>query len=177
LRWFKGGKAGPGRQTDRVGNLRPPRVKSRKANGSRALETAGIQSRVPGVVLAPCLTEHHVFRATLVSIVLTLAVGQDVTLLCRVWCDAPLAAASGCHYEDTIDVPSVTGDRSCDYVLGASAFLREEARRTVAGPDAAPALVVSRAQIAQLTIGARPDWEPTREWSLTRQPVSTALRI
>jgi len=39
-----------------------------------------------------------VFRAAVLSIVLALAVGQNATLLCRVWCDLQAAAASGCHH-------------------------------------------------------------------------------
>jgi hypothetical protein len=110
------------------------------------------------------------------SIVLTLAVGQDATLLCRVWCNPQAAAASGCHHEESINPPTVAGD-SCDYVLGVGAFIREEAGRTVAAPDVAHAIVVPRYQIAQLTADARPDWEPGREWWLAKRPLSTALRI
>lgn len=117
------------------------------------------------------------FRVTLGSIVLTLAVGQDAALLCRVWCDPQSAAASGCHNGAAIDSPSVTGDNGCDQVVRVGPFLREEGKRSAAAPDASHAIVVTRSQIAQLTTDGRADWEPRREWSLARRPLSTALRL
>ena len=57
------------------------------------------------------------FRAVLLSIVLSLAVGQNVALLCRAWCNAHVAAASGCHHEDSPTTPTVAGDESCDNLV------------------------------------------------------------
>jgi hypothetical protein len=108
---------------------------------------------------------------------MTLAVGLDATLLCRVWCDPQAAAASGCHDRATIDSPSVTGDTGCDRVLSVGAFLREEAKRSAAAPDAAHAIVVPRSLIAQLATVARPEWATGREWSLAKRPLSTVLRL
>ena len=116
------------------------------------------------------------FRAALVSIVLTLAVGQDATLLCSVWCHPQSAAASGCRHEGSSLSPVVTGDSSCDRELGAGAFLREEAG-LVGAAIVAHAIVVPRYQIAQLTTVARPGWATGREWALATRPLSTALRL
>lgn len=118
------------------------------------------------------------FRAALLSIVFSLAVGQNLALLCRTWCDAHAAAASECHQKNSSARPGVTGDENCDnVVVAAIAVLREDVRRGVSSPDANHAIPVPRYQLAQLTIDARPGREPWREWSLESLPLSTALRI
>lgn len=130
-----------------------------------------------GVVLAPYGREHHVSRAAVLSIVLTLAVGPNATLLCRTWCDRQAAAASGCHHEAPTISPRV-GDESCDdMALSAAAFLREEVRRPVSAPDAAHAVLVPRYRLAQSTIDASRRHEPGREWPLEERPLPFVLRI
>jgi len=122
--------------------------------------------------------EHHVFRAVLLSIVLSLAVGQNVALLCRAWCNAHVAAASGCHHEDSSTTPTVAGDESCDNVaVAATAVLREDVRRSVSSQDANHAIPVPRYQLAQFTIDTRQNQEAGRRWLLENRPLSTALRI
>ena len=80
------------------------------------------------------------FRAAVLSIVLTLAVGPNASLLCGTWCDPQAVAARGCHDEDPVTPPSVAGDGSCDHVvLSVAAFLREDVRRGVSAPDAGQA--------------------------------------
>ena len=56
-----------------------------------------------GAALALMGGEYHVFRAALFSIVLTLAVGQNAGLLCKVWCHD--ATSAGCPHQDSDDVP------------------------------------------------------------------------
>jgi len=130
-----------------------------------------------GVLLAPHCGEHHVFRAAVLSIVLTLAVGPNVTLLCRTWCDLYAAAASGCHHEASTGSPIVAGNNSCDHeVPTAGAFLREEGG-AVAAPIAAHAIFVPRHQLARLTTDARHGLESGRERSLDKRPLSATLRI
>jgi hypothetical protein len=119
-----------------------------------------------------------VFQVTVLSIVLTLAVGQNIALLCRTWCDAHSAAASECHYENSSTGPSLAGDESCDKgVVDTIAVLKEDVRRDVSSQDANQAIPVPRYQLAQLKVDARPDQEAWRERSLERRPLSTALRI
>lgn len=118
------------------------------------------------------------FRTALLSIVFALAVGQNVTLLCKTWCSAHAAAASGRHHEDSSTGLSVASDDSCDKVVaGATAILREDVWRGVSSPDANRAIPVPRYQLARLTIDACLGQEPWRESSLERRPLSTALRI
>lgn len=116
------------------------------------------------------------FRAVVLSVALTLLVGQNAGLLCKVWCDPQVAAATGCHGEATTGTTRVTGG-SCDHlVLSVSAFLREDGLRATATPDAAHAIVVSH-YVAQVTAGAQPGQQAERGRSLERRPLTTTLRI
>lgn len=118
------------------------------------------------------------FRAALFSIVFSLAVGQNVALLCRTWCDAHVAAASKCHHKSSSPMASVAGDEDCDnVVVAAIAVLREDVRRDVSPHDANQAIRVPRYQLAQLTIGDHRGQEPWRWWTLEKRPLSTSLRI
>ena len=85
---------------------------------------------------------------------LTLAVGQNASLLCKVWC--PDATSAGCPHQDSTTSPdstastSMSADGNCRSALvGAVAFVREDARRTAAAPDAHNALVVPRFRLAR----------------------------
>lgn len=53
---------------------------------------------------------YHVFRAALVSIVLTLTIGQDTPLLCRVFCNPANASDSPCHGSDLGTAPTLRGN-------------------------------------------------------------------
>jgi hypothetical protein len=119
-----------------------------------------------------------VFRTVLLSILFSLAVGQDLALLCRTWCDGHAVAASECHHKNSSHMPSVAGSENCDNVVtAATAVLREDVRRDVSSRNGNQATPVPRYQLAPLTLGARPGQEPWREWSLEKRPLSTALRI
>ena len=118
------------------------------------------------------------FRAALLSIVLSLAVGPNVALLCRTWCDGQVAAASECHHEHSSSTSSVASEEHCGTVaVAAIALPREDTRSDVSFRDATQAIPVPRYQFAHLKVDARPDQEPWRERSLEKRPLSTALRI
>lgn len=117
------------------------------------------------------------FGVAALSIVLTLAVGPNATLLCRTWCDHKAAAVSGCHHETPGTSPSVAGDDTCKNVLSAAAFLREDVRGGAPSHSAAQADLVPRYQLARLVSDARPGHEPGREWLLEKRPLPTVLRI
>jgi hypothetical protein len=120
--------------------------------------------------------EHHVFRAALFSIVLTLAIGQNAGLLCKVWCDD--ATSAGCAQQDSTTSPSVSaGDNCRSAVLGAVAFVREDARRTADAPDAQNALAVPRFLLALSPIDLGFGFESGRRLLLEERPLVIALRI
>ena len=119
------------------------------------------------------------FRAALLSIVLSLAAGQNaVILVCRTWCDAHAATASECHHEKSSTTPSMAGGDCGDMVAAHTAVLREDTRRgDVSSVDASQAIALARYQLAQLTIDARPGQEVRRGWSVAERPLSTVLRL
>ena len=117
------------------------------------------------------------FRAALVSIVFSLAIGQNVALLCRMWCDAHATAASECH-QNSSTTSSVAKSQDCDnVVVAATAVLREEVGRGVSSRDANQAIPVPGYRLALLMVDARPQSEPWRERPLEKRPFLTALRI
>jgi hypothetical protein len=78
------------------------------------------------------------------SIVLTMAVGQDAALLCKDWCYQPAASAVGCRHHDATTSSTVSADDNCrNLALDAIAFVREDARRGAAAPDAQNAMEAS----------------------------------
>jgi hypothetical protein len=120
-----------------------------------------------------------VFRAALLSIVLSLAIGQDLTLLCSTtWCDAKVAVGSECHHKSSSHTPNVAGDKRCDNVeAGVAATLREDVRRGVPFQDANHVVPVPRFQLVQLTTDVRRGQEPWRKSSVERPALPTTLRI
>ena len=128
-----------------------------------------------GAALAFMGGEHHVFRAVLYSIVLTLTVGQDAGLLCKVWCSNTTSAE--CPHQDSTTSPSVGAEDSCRHaVVGAVACIREDARRTTA-PDAQNAPVIARFRLAPspTDLGFGP--ESGRRRLLEERPLVITLRI
>ena len=116
------------------------------------------------------------FRAALFSIVLTLAVGPNAGLLCKVWC--PDATSAECPHPDSTTSPSVSADGNCERaVAGAVAFVREDARRTAAAPDAQNALVLPRFRLAPSPTDLRSAFESARRRLLEERPLVIALRI
>jgi hypothetical protein len=121
-----------------------------------------------------------VFRAAVLSIVLTLAVGPNASLLCRTWCDQQAATASGCHHEDQATSPSVAGDDCCpnrdNGVLSTAEFLPKDMQRGVS-PSGVHATPLLRQEGAHSPTDASLGDEPGREWSLEKGPLPTVLRI
>lgn len=116
------------------------------------------------------------FRAALFSIVLTLAVGQNAGLLCKVWCHD--ATSTACPHQESTTSPSVRADDTCvDAAVGAVAFVREDGRRTAPAPDAQNALVVLRFQFVAPPTDPRPGYESGKRMLLEERPLVIALRI
>jgi hypothetical protein len=49
--------------------------------------------------------EHHMVRAAVLSIVLTLVIGPNAGALCSVWCHPEQAATSSCPHQDATTSP------------------------------------------------------------------------
>ena len=116
------------------------------------------------------------FRAALFAIVLTLAVGPNAGELCKVWCHD--ATSEGCAQQDAMTTPSVSADDNCrSAVLGAVAFVREDARRTAAAPDAQSALVVQGFRLTPSPTDLRPGFESGQRRPHEERPLVITLRI
>jgi hypothetical protein len=117
-----------------------------------------------------------VFRTALFSIVLTLAVGQNVRLFCEAWCHDDTSAE--CPHEDSTKSPSVSSEDNCRSAdVGVVAFVREDARRTAAAPDGQNALVVPRFLFDPSPADLRSGFELGWRLLLEERPLILALRI
>jgi hypothetical protein len=118
-----------------------------------------------------------VLRAAVVSIVLTLAMGQNAALLCQAWCDPHAAAATGCHHDGATS-PSLTGSDHCtDCTFGVTAFVREDARRGASAPDAQNTVAVPGFRFAPTPTDIRSCHDPGQQSLLAGRPLVIALRI
>src|SRR5688572_29052499 len=108
------------------------------------------------------------FRAAALSIVLTLAIGPNASLLCRVVCDQPQAQATGCDHKGPAAVSaSVTGDNCChDAVPSVTEFLPKDVRRDVSFAKAYHATPQLASELAQPAVDPRPGDKPEREWPI-----------
>ena len=116
------------------------------------------------------------FRTALFSIVLTMAVGQDVALLCKA-CYPPEASAVGCHHQGATTSPTVSADDNChNAAVDANAFVLEDAPRSAAAPDTQNALVIPRFRFAPSLRDSRSEGSGP-QLQLEARPLVTALRI
>jgi hypothetical protein len=131
----------------------------------------------PALALAR-VDERSVLRASVFSIVLVLAIGQDTSLLCRVWCHPGGAATAECQEQmGYVANPSVTGDDSCGPVVaGDPIFVREDLR---GGSDQAArsTLAVPRYRVPAALCEMHHGTEAGRLSPLESRPLVLALRI
>jgi hypothetical protein len=115
----------------------------------------------------------HVFHAAVVAIVLSLAIGQGASVLCRAGCDDALPA-SGCHHKNTSAPRSVKSNDDCGQVGTESAVLVREDLRQDRPYQAAQHVVVIPSDEFPSSMG---DALARRGSSLEPPPLMIALRI
>ena len=119
-----------------------------------------------------------VFRAALVSIVLTLTLGPNAALLCRVWCHPQQSANSACEHQVPMTVSTLTGNESCVHnAAGPTALVREDARRIASDSYAHQGTVVARFQLLPPSASSARDRERTQATPLAARSLVLALRI
>jgi hypothetical protein len=126
------------------------------------------------------ISERHVFRAVLLSVVLLLGIGPDIPLLCKALCDPAAAAANGCNHQMNLSDASarLIGGHDCDAnVLIDRAYVREDGRRTAPSPRTGFAFPLAHSQLAAPVNSALPHRGPGHLSSLERRPLESALRI
>ena len=118
------------------------------------------------------------FRATVLSIVLTLVAGPNASVLCKAWCDPAAAAATKCHHEHGSASPTLTGTDDCGKAMPNSAVVvKADARRGAPSSDSQQAVMVPRQHRAVSSKEAHPGNDPGWAWCLAQRPLVTALRI
>ena len=124
------------------------------------------------------LASIDVFRAALVSIVLTLTLGQNAALLCSVWCHPQQSANSACEHQPAASSPGVTANEGCIRVdAGATPFVREDGPRTVSASDAHQGIAAARFQsMPPPSLSARGP-ERTQATPQAARPLVLPLRI
>ena len=116
------------------------------------------------------------FRATVLSIVLTLVAGPNASVLCKAWCDPAAAAATKCHPEHGGPSATLTGTDDCGKAMPNSAVVVKEDARRGAPSDSQQAVLVPRHHRAISSSEAHPGNGARCTWSLAQRPLVTALR-
>ena len=99
----------------------------------------------------------NVARSTILSIVLTLAIGPGVALVCRASCDPEVAAANGCHHDTDGGVSGVSSPASCHDAAPGPAAVRTETAQRGAGVDSSGVLIPAASfRFALATSSRRP---------------------
>ena len=118
------------------------------------------------------------FRLAAFAIMLTVAAGPSLGLLCTTWCNPVVAAASGCHHAASGPTMAVAAGNECDdAIVGVAAFLPQDAQRGMSTPDRDHGVLVPRDQLASRTLDRLALPSVTSEQSLRPRPLSTILRI
>jgi hypothetical protein len=124
---------------------------------------------------------HHeesiVLRVTVLSIVLALATGPSLSVLCRVWCDQAAAPASGCHPQDDTASTRVAAGHSCPDQALSQAVMQEDLQRRISPDSRDWAAAVPRFQMTLAAFDVRPEddavhWRPDPD-----EHLSIPLRI
>jgi hypothetical protein len=121
--------------------------------------------------------EINVVRVAILSIVLTLTVGQNAALLCNAWCH-PVegTTAAECRHPNTS--PRVTSNDECkDATVAPIALVREEGRRGSSAPRAQPEVAVSRLAFVAAAVAASSDHRSHHHVLPAARPVVRPLRV
>lgn len=91
------------------------------------------------------------FRATVLSIVFSLAIAPEAMLLCRTWCPDE-AVTSDCHHHEEAASSQVKPVDSCEAGgLDSGAFIRADGYRALPGIGVGHAAPIPRYQLARPT--------------------------
>ena len=116
-------------------------------------------------------------RAALLSIVLTLAAGQDAALLCSVWCHSGGGRAGACEQPTQATTRSVAANDDCAINGNLVVFVREDGGRSATVADVAGAVAVARYAFKPPAADTLSAYEPNSRLLLELRPLVLALRI
>ena len=156
----------------------PPNL--RRANSRRPKKGRYFQHLTRNLLaqdLPLSVLSNNVFRAALLSIVLTMAAGQNVALVCGVWCHSGEGMAGACENQTEATAPSIVANDECVVNGNPVVFVREDGRRSGSLPEVAGALAPARFAFTPPAAGALSTYEPNSRLLLERRPLVLALRI
>ena len=119
----------------------------------------------------------NVFRATLLSIVLTLAAGQDAALFCSVWCNSGGGMAGVCEHQTETASPGIIAGDDCAISGNAIVFVREDARRSTSAPTVQSGVLVPQFGLTPPASGRFSGYEAAGRQLLESRPLVITLRI
>jgi hypothetical protein len=126
----------------------------------------------------PCnCASSNVFRAALLSIVLTLAAGQNAALLCGTWCHSAAGMAGACEHQTQSVTPRLGANDDCVVNGNPVLFVGEDGRRSASAPNVAGAVAVVRFAFTPPAAGTLSRHEPNSRLLLELRPLVLALRI
>lgn len=118
------------------------------------------------------------FRAVVASIVLMLALGQNPSLLCVVWCHPQGVPTATCGHETETSPLSIrTNDNCSDIGPHVTAFVREDVRRGLSTSQAQHALVVTPFELLPPLWRSAPQHAAEAHPPLDTGPLTFVLRI
>jgi len=119
----------------------------------------------------------NVFRTAILSIVLVLSAGQNVWLLCGLWCHSSQWMIHACEHQTQTTSPGVVANDNCTGNDNAIVFVREDARRKASAPDVQGAVPALRFAFTPRVAGALSGFEHGCRPLLELRPLVLALRI
>jgi len=125
-------------------------------------------------LIVPSIT---VFRAAVLSIVLTLAAGPDAALLCVIWCHPGGGMAGACEHQTETTSPTIIANDDCTVSGSAIVFVREDARRSASAPTVQGGDLVPQSAWTPPASGRLSRYEAASRGLLELRPLMLALRI
>ena len=116
------------------------------------------------------------FRAALLSLVLTLAAGPNVALLCGVWCHPNERMAGACEHQTQAATPDIDANDDCAINSNPVVIAQENGRPGASAPDVAGVVVVARFAFTP-PAGVLSAYEPNGRLLLQLRPLMLARRI
>ena len=117
------------------------------------------------------------FRAALLSIVLTLAAGQDAALWCGLWCHSGGQMSGGCEHQTEPTSLGIIGNNDCTIDGNAMEFVREDARQSVSAPSVQSGAALPLFVLTPPASGRHSGDDAAGHRLLDLRPLAFALRI
>lgn len=117
-------------------------------------------------------------RASILSIVLTLAIGPDTAIVCQALCAPQADVTSRCDHDGASPLQIAAGDECCDALMArATSSPFTSMRRGTSLPSGDVAIPVPGGALVRSETAGRLGYEPGRRPSPAHRSLPTILRI